>query len=64
MRQVLEGLKIISKYTPEKSFFAAAHDEIWAACIPPEDMSPNDVVRMDELGWSYEVPRRAWRKYV
>ncbi len=49
MKDLIEALQILSKYTEDKYCFGAEHDEfyIW---VDPSIVSDEDKIRLDELG--------------
>ncbi len=64
MKKVAEGLQILLKYDPDGGC-CAEHDEFYAGNdCPPEKMTPEDVARLDELGWLWDADLPSWMKFV
>lgn len=48
-----EAFQIMAKYTDEPHEFCAEHDEIFAGpSINMESVTPEDMKRLEELGWT------------
>ena len=65
MRDILGGLKILEKYTPEDlGDFAAEHDQIWAGIDADDmDISEEDLEKLDELGWFLDEEFDSWSHF-
>jgi hypothetical protein len=52
-RELAEALAIFDRYMPEGEYgeFHAEHDQIWAGPNDYEAVSPEDIARLEELGW-------------
>lgn len=46
-----EAFTIFAKYGEGNYQTRAEHDEIWSG-PDPEDVSPEDIARLEELGWT------------
>lgn len=66
---VMAGLAIIMKYTPKDKLddpcgIDAQYEQIWAGDDASEmAMSPEDLARMDELGWFLDDELDSWSKF-
>jgi len=65
MKRILEGLKILDKYTPEgRGDFAAEHDQIWAGIDADDmDISEEDLEKLDDLGWFLDEEFDSWSHF-
>ncbi len=59
MKTILEGLKIIAKYTPDTDF-AAEHDIIYCGECDEMNMSDEDKKKMEDLGWFIDEEYNCW----
>ncbi len=65
---VLEGLQIIAEYSAkgvDEDSICAEHEMIYAGQdVDLEQMSEDDVTKMDELGWSFEEDKACWARFT
>lgn len=62
---VLRALTILAGYTKGDLSMCPEHDEVWIGhAIPPDKMTKEDRVRMEDLGFSWEGDIPAWHGYV
>jgi hypothetical protein len=57
------ALDIFLKYETDDSI-AAEHDELYACDIPPAKMDPQDVICLEEEGWSWSESYDCWRHFT
>ena len=50
VNRIFEGLKIIEKYQPNFDTYAE-HDTIYIGSYNPDEMTEQERVKMEELGW-------------
>jgi hypothetical protein len=65
--EIIEGLQILGKYDPkglEKGSINAEHDIIYAFPNVGNDLFPDDVKRMRELGWHFDEDTESWARFV
>lgn len=63
MKRIYDGLTILLKYDPEGDC-AAEHDVLYAGGGDPKEMSPEDLAKLDELGWHWDEDLDSWAHYV
>lgn len=66
IQKVAQGLGILAKYDPKGSV-CAEHDEIFAgggSKTHPDKISPEDVARLDVLGFSFDEKFDSWHRFV
>lgn len=64
---LLEGCTILASYHPGNDDYwnvAAEHDEMWLPGLPPEEMKPKDVERLEELLFDWAPEYDSWRHYT
>ena len=75
INEVIEGLEILAKTasvprglaengetdTRTAMIGGAGHDIIWG---PESNPSPEDITRLDELGWHFCSENEAWSRFV
>lgn len=61
-QKIIEGLLILSKY--EDNDIAAEHDIIYAGPNDTSKISPEDVAKLEELGWYISSGTDSWARYV
>lgn len=61
IRNLSEGLRIISKYAPD-AVVSATNDELHIA--HPSTMNPTDMTLMVQLGWIYDSDNDSWLAYT
>ena len=59
MKTIHEGLTILLRYDPEGDF-SAEHDEVYAGGGHPDEMEPDDVAKLLELGWRWDESMDSW----
>ncbi len=63
MKDLIEALKIFEKYIGDKKYPTwAEHDELGVNCSK-ENMSKEDIKRLDELGFFYEPEYECFISY-
>lgn len=64
MKEVVDGLTILMKYSP-KGGVCAEHDIICAApSVAKDDLSEEDQVAMERLGWHFDEDAGSWARFV
>ena len=58
-----EALTIFSRVSSDESFVAAEHDTIWVCDIAPARLTPRELERLGDLGFTWENGC-GWRHYV
>lgn len=61
---VAEGLQIFEKYRPGKQLAGAEHDVILSIDMPMEDLSADDLRRLDDMGWFLSGEFACWAIFV
>ena len=62
---MIEGLEILKDYPTGDGWMAAEHDIIWTGCEEnPENMNPEDVKKLDELGFFWDDELDCWACYT
>lgn len=61
IEQVIEGLKIFTKYGGDIS---AEHDIIYAGCMINNEISQEDQDQLTELGWKFNDGLETWYYFV
>lgn len=51
MDDLIEALQILRKYGNPAYPTTCSHDELWVVGIDPGKVSPEDIVRLEELGF-------------
>lgn len=51
MKELIEALQIFLKYGNPDRPTHCEHDEMWIMEIEPSDVSENDIIKLDELGF-------------
>lgn len=54
MDDLIEALTIFKKYIGPNGCYAPTHcehDEMYVCCVNPSDVSPEDITRLDDLGF-------------
>jgi hypothetical protein len=49
-----EALTIFARVSSDESFVAAEHDTIWVSDVPPARLTPSELARLHELGFTWE----------
>jgi len=63
MDRILKGLLIFSKYS-KNGDFAAEHDQIWAGPDAEKmEISKEDLIKLDELGWWIDEDFDSWSHF-
>ncbi len=52
-KQILEGLRILTKYDPDGDV-CAEHDEVYACNVGPEEMAEQDIAELRRFGWRWD----------
>jgi hypothetical protein len=66
MKDLKEAIEILLKYIPEGEYAGteAEHDMIYLSGPAPEDISPEDVDRLDALNAYYDESFDSWVMYT
>lgn len=52
-RELARGVVIFDRYVEADDTVATGHDELFVCGVAPDDMSPDDVATLKELGWHW-----------
>lgn len=64
VNQVIEGLKILSKYS-EDNTVCAGHEIIYAGSgVSEDDISEEDQVLLEDLGWHFDTSCDSWARFT
>lgn len=58
-----EALTIFARVSADESFVAAEHDTIWVSAIAPVRLTPSELERLGDLGFTWE-DGCGWRHFV
>lgn len=66
MRRLLEGLTILVELLGEddRGDMAASHDEIYLSGPPPEEIPPDKLQALENLGFFWDTSEESWHKFV
>ena len=51
MEDLIEALRIFSKYTDSKYPTKCEHEELYVNCVKPKDVTPEDLAELEKLGF-------------
>lgn len=61
---IIEGLTILQRYAPASQDVTCAHDILLAPAVPKERMQPDDLARLEALGWFVSGEYDCWAYFV
>lgn len=67
LQKLTEACWILQSYHPGNDDYwnvAADHDEIYLPGLPPHQMTDDDVLMLNVLGWEWVEAYDAWRHYL
>ena len=68
MEKLHAALTILLRYRTEENrhefYTSAEHDEIFFGGVPPDEMKPEDVLALEELGLHYDESLPAWKMFT
>ena len=59
--QIIEGLTVFLKREGNGHDIQAAHEEIFAGCTAPDQLSEAERLVLQEHGWSWDPNFECWR---
>lgn len=63
MKDLIEALQIFLKYQDNYNPTHCEHDVLWVVGITKEEVSTEDIARLDELGFYYSNADGSWQSF-
>lgn len=60
MKDLIEALTIFMKYKNDENPTHCSHDQLWIMAVTRDEVSAEDVARLDDLGFFWSESDEAW----